>query len=151
MEKPVMRLMWEEDLGALKEFLTRDEIWHKHAVKMENLDWMILTTLRSKHLGYCLVSENDHGMTGFIMASYEFSDWRSGLCHWVQVAVGLTDEIEQENSKFLAHTFCPSQGNCIGMTAVYDKTQEEWMNRNFNPTFELQSSHYFLFEMKVKD
>ena len=103
-----MRLMTEEDLPALKSFLNRDEIKSKHRIKMENLDWMILTTLRSKHLGYCLVSEDKSGLTGFIMASYEFSDWRSGLCHWVQAALGLTDEIEVENSKYLCSTFCPS-------------------------------------------
>ena len=135
MEKPVMRLLKEEDLTPVKDFLNWEDIRYKHKIKMENFDWMILTTIWSKHLGYCLVSENEQGITGFIMASYEFSDWWSGLCHWVQVAVGLTDEIEQENSKFLANEFCPSQGNCIGMTAVYDKAQEDRMNKNFNPTF----------------
>ena len=118
---------------------------------MENLEWMLLTTIKSKHIGYVLISEDEIGLTGFIMATYEFSDWRSGLCHWIQVAVGLTDEIEQHNSAWLAEVYCKKSGDCIGMTAVYDKDQAERMERNFNQPFKLSNSHYFLYEMKIKE
>jgi hypothetical protein len=78
-----MRTLTEEEIPALRTFLESETIASKHSIAMGDLEWMISTTLKSEHMGWVLVSESDGAISGFVMGTYEFSDWRSGLCHWI--------------------------------------------------------------------
>ena len=110
--------------------------------KYENAAKMIL---EDTDFGVVLVSEADNGFTGFMMLTYEWSDWRDGVFMWIQGAEGCPETLQALKKQL--ETFAETMQYKLCGVRLCNALKSEAENEGVKKLFNLGSSHYYIYHV----
>ena len=95
-----------------------------------------------------MISSHQGQVTGIFVAYIEFAEYWGGDAYFVLHSIGLTDEIEVENNKWMKNVFL-KENDCKEVVAVLETAQQERIDRNLSSVFGLMDYKDWVYWAKL--
>ena len=116
----------------------------------ETLSSGVKAVFADERKGFYVVAENENGIVGGLMVTYEWSDWRNGWFWWIQ-SVFIRPEARGQKLYSRMYEFVKAQaavtGNVRGFR-LYVENDNDHARRVYDAVG-MKASHYLMYEEEV--